>query len=870
MTFKHSYLSVAIFAGTAILAANTVLAADNATIEEVQVTGSYIKGTAGDSALPVQILDRSYIDSIGATSVSDVIAKLAISSGTENQADSFTAGSTQGTANVNLRGLGLSSTLVLINGRRQTISGALANDGSVFVDTSSIPVNALERVEVLKEGAASIYGSDAIAGVVNFILRKDFEGFEITTNLSSVDRGDQEDKTVGLLWGGGNDTTRVTLAANFMDRSALAGTERPELTDLAISTLGASFVALAPATVESGPYAGDYAAGQYLAVAGCADQDGASLVPISAVSTMCHFQYGTRFNLVAAEERTQLYSNMTHEMANGIEMMAELGYSMNKVTENPQSPSYPDLTFPIISGDHPSNDLGVPLMWLGRPLAFDAPSPNAERENDTLRASLGFKGQFKNGMDWDAAVTHSSNEYTAFQPDTISSRLRAGLAGVGGPNNDEYYDPFVSSNNSAALIADMSYMTESKRTTDLTVLDGVVSGELMTLASGSVVDFAAGLQVRSEGYQTETDDLYEIKSDASGIPIPVDLIFLGGLSELDKSRTSYSMFAEAQTNLSDSVELTAAIRYENVDTGESIDPKLALRWQISDQLAVRASASTAFREPSLSQVNAQVVNMVGIVDYSADGTPAARQSFVRVTSTGSDSLKAEESDNFNIGLLYQPTEKLDIKLDYWKVDYTNLITVENAQGKVKADPFGSDVVRSGATLAGVIVNYFNSSSVDVDGLDLEVKYQLSDNLQMGMNVAHFLTYDITTPTGVVDALGKFNHDNFARSLPETKGNINFAWSNGSQDASLNVHYITDYQTTRAVPASESATISSYTTADAQYGFRVMDDALGLSVGVKNLTDEKPPRVYDSPNFSYDAKQHSPIGRVFYIKGKYSF
>ena len=105
--------------------------------------------------------------------------------------------------------------MVLINGRRQTISGGLANDGSVFVDTSSIPINALERVEVLKEGAASTYGSDAIAGVVNFILRKDFEGLEITTNIASVDRGDQEDKSIGFLWGGGNDTTRFTVAPMF-------------------------------------------------------------------------------------------------------------------------------------------------------------------------------------------------------------------------------------------------------------------------------------------------------------------------------------------------------------------------------------------------------------------------------------------------------------------------------------------------------------------------------------------------------------------------------------------------------------------------------------------------------------------------------
>tara|TARA_B110000902_G_scaffold178841_1_gene202759 strand:- start:3471 stop:6110 length:2640 start_codon:yes stop_codon:yes gene_type:complete len=879
MTFKHNYLSVAIIAGTAILSANTALAADNATIEEVQVTGSYIKGTPGDSALPVQILDRSYIDSIGATSVADVIAKLAISSGSENQADSFTAGSTQGTANVNLRGLGLSSTLVLINGRRQTISGGLANDGSVFVDTSSIPVNALERVEVLKEGAASTYGSDAIAGVVNFILRKDFEGFEVTTNLSSVDRGDQEDRSVGLLWGGGNDTTHFTFAANILDRTSLAGTDRPELVDKAVSSLGASFVAMphiasspaASVTVDDGAYAGTYGPGQRFALDGCADQTGGSVV-VSPTGPMCFFQYGTRFNLVAAEERTQLYSNMTHEMANGIEMMAELGYSMNKVTENPQSPSYPDLSFPLIPENHPSNPLGVPLVWLGRPLAFDAPSPNAERENNTLRASLSFKGQLDNGMDWDAAVTHSSNEYTAFQPDTINSRLKAGLAGVGGPNNDEYYDPFVASNNSAALIADMSYMTESKRTTDLTVLDGVVSGELMTLSSGAVVDFAAGVQVRSEGYQTETDDLYEIRFDDDGAPIPIDLIFLGGVSEIDESRTSYSMFAEAKTNLSENVELTAAVRYENVDTGSSVDPKLALRWQVSDKVALRASASTAFREPSLSQVNAQVVNLAGLQDFNEDGSANGGVAFVRVTSSGSDSLKAEESDNFNVGVLYQPTDKLDIKLDYWKVDYTNLITVENSQGKLAADINGPDIVRSATgSLAGVYVDYFNSSSVDVAGLDLEVQYQLSDNLSLGMNVARFLKYDITTPTGdVVDAVGYFNNNNFARSMPDTKANINLAWSNGVQDASFNIHHISDYQHSQAVPAGETMGISSYTTADAQYGFKVMEDALGLSVGVKNLTDEKPPRVSDSANFSYDPKQHSPLGRVFYMKAKYSF
>jgi len=881
MLFKRSYLSAAVIAGTTFLSASYAVAEDNsqATIEEIQVTGSYIKGSPDDAALPVQVLDRDYIEGIGATSVADVIGKLAISSGAENRTDSFTQGSTQGTANVNLRGLGLSSTLVLVNGRRQTISGALANDGSVFVDTSSIPINALERVEVLKEGATSTYGSDAIAGVVNFILRKDFEGFEITTNLSQVDRGDQEDQSVGFIWGGGTDDTRFTLAANFMDRTSLPATDRPELVDNARSSLGASFVAmphlagLPSVTVDSGGYAGTYGPGQRFAVDGCADSDGGSIVPTPA-GPMCFFQYGTRFNLVAAEERSQFYANMTHDMSNGVEMMAELGYATNKVTENPQSPSYPDLTFPLISGDHPSNPLGVPLVWLGRPLAFDYPSPNAPRENDTLRASLSFKGDLSDTWAWDAALTHSSNKYRALQPDTKSSRLRAGLMGQGGPNNNEYYDPFVAANNSAALIADMSYMTDTQRTTDLTVFDAVVSGELISLFSGSAVDVAAGVQLRREGYKTETDDLYEIKFDADGNPIPIDLIFLGGVSEIDVSRTGVSAFAEAKTELTENVELTAALRYEDLDSGTSVDPKLALRWQLSDQLALRASASTAFREPSLSQINAQVVNLEGIQDFNADGSANGGVAFVRVTSSGSDELQAEESDNFNLGLIYQPTENLDIKLDYWIVDYTNLITVENAQGKVAADINGPDIIRSETgTLAGVLVDYFNSSSVDVSGIDLEANWALSDNWTMGLNVAHFLEYDMTLPTGdVIDAVGYLNNNNFARSMPATKANMNIAWAQGAHNASINVHHITDYEHSQAVPATESNSIDAYTSVDGQYGIRLGmgEGELMFSLGIKNMFDEKPPRVYDGANYSFDPKQHSPLGRVYYVKAGYSF
>ena len=162
-------------------------------VEEVVVTGSYIKGSPTDGASPVELYDRDTIEGIGAVDAADITANMVIDSGSENNADSFTSGALQGRTNVNLRGLGLSSTLVLFDGRRQTVTGSTANDGSVFVNTSAIPVIALDRVEVLKEGAASVYGSDAVAGVVNYIFRRDFTGFEVDITSQETDLGSSKD-----------------------------------------------------------------------------------------------------------------------------------------------------------------------------------------------------------------------------------------------------------------------------------------------------------------------------------------------------------------------------------------------------------------------------------------------------------------------------------------------------------------------------------------------------------------------------------------------------------------------------------------------------------------------------------------------------
>jgi len=844
-------------------------------IEEVMVTGSYIKSSPGDAVVPVQVMGREDLDAIGATTVADVIAKLAISSGSENQSDSFTQGSTQGTSNVNLRGLGLSSTLVLINGRRQTISGSLTNDGSVFVDTSTIPAEALERVEVLKEGAASTYGSDAIAGVVNFILRKDFEGLEVNLGYQTTHDDDQEDRDVGFIWGGGNDKTHVTISGHFLDRTPLSVADRPELADNAISSLGTTFLPVAPVTVPDGPYAGSYSPFENVPLAGCTDTAGGVLIPQPS-GQRCGFHYGPRFNLVNTEHRRQLYTNLTHEFDNGMELFAEAGWANNNVEDNPQSPSYPYLSFPVILPNHPGNPFGAPVVWLGRPLGAGFPSPNAPRENDNRRFSVNLTGEFDNGWSFDTALTYSQNKYRQIQPDTIQSRLNAALAGQGGPNGDQYFDPFNPANNSQELIDYLSYDTDTQRTTDLLVWDAVVAGEMFEM-SGGTAGFAFGVQARQEKYEVETDDLYEITFDANGNPIPVDLIFLGGVSEVKTDRSSYAVFAETKLPVTEDLEVTAALRYEKLDNDNSLDPKIAMRWQLSDQWIARASVSTSFREPSLSQLNATAVSLQGIQDFNPDGTPKGGVAFIRVASQGAADLTPEESTNYNLGLIFQPTDDLELKLDYWRVDYEDLITQQSAQGIVIANPNDPNVIRTpNGQLIGINTRYFNSSNVEVDGLDFETTWSLGDAWSVKANLSHFLNYDLTLADGrTVEAAGFFNHDNFARSLPETKANMIVSWIDEDQRANLVLNYISSYETTREVPAGESQNIDSYVTLDANYSINLPlgftdDSETTLTFGIKNLLDEEPPRVYDAANYSYDPKQHSPLGRTLYAKAKFRF
>jgi len=819
------------------------------------------------------VVDREEIENIGAVSIADITRNLSVNSGSENASDSFTQGATQGTSNVNLRGLGLSSTLILVDGRRQTLTGATANDGSVFVNTNSIPVVALERVEVLKEGAAAVYGSDAVAGVVNYIFRRDFTGVEFEMSSQEADISGQTDDRVSVIWGAENGNTNFVLAASILDRSPMSGADfNPSLAQLGISGLGTSFLLFGPSTVASGPYAGTYATFENVPDPSCVANQGI-LIP-QASGQRCGFVYGPRFNVVNDEDHTSMYGSFKTLLANGNGLEIDYMSTSIDVNDNPQSPSYPALSYlspanAIMPGTG-GNPFGVPVLWLGRALGSAFPSPIAPRENETDRFSIGLNGSFDNGFDWDAHYTVSSEDAYGQQPDTSTSRFSAAIKGNGGSAGNQTWDLFTPTNNSADLIKWISTNQQTWTNTELAVFDFLMTGSVGN------IDIASGLQFRDESFDIARGASSIAKFDAAGnITEPADLLFLGGGLESTASRNATALFIEGSMNPSDRLEVKGALRYEDLESDSSVDPKIAFRYQASDELALRASFSTSFREASLAQLTSTNISLQGIQDYNADGSAKGGTAFIRIAQANNPNLAPEESDNMNIGAIWNPTDKLSMKLDYWAIDYTNVITIESAQGKVAANPLDPDVKRTaGGTLTGVTTKYFNAANVNTSGLDFESTYDFDTSFgqaQVGVNMMHMFEYEIPVGNTTKDVVGLFNHDNFARSLPDTKAVFHAALNSGNNSLSLFGRYTGDYKTTRPLDATATArgfsqSIDSFFTVDLMNSYLVEmnDSELKLSLGITNMFDEEVPLVYDAANWSYDPKHHDPRGRMISV------
>ena len=836
--------------------------------EEITVIGSYIDKESDSN--PVEVIDAAKYRNLNITNIGEISKYLNISAGSHFQTNTL-GGVDQGMSAVTLRGLDHASTLVLLNTKRQTIAGTPSHEGEGYIDVNIIPEIALERIEILKEGATSLYGSDAVAGVVNFVTHKEFEGIKLSLGNQKTTHYDQTDKTVGLIYGKKFENAHLVVAANVLNRSSLSSSEIPRIAEMGLSTLGNTFRVSEQDTVTSGKYAGDYSAGQWVADPDCETNGGVLAGPF------CKFLYGTRFNIVNDENHKKIYLNL-NKIGDRFTYNLTAISSHVEVNDNPQSPSYPALSFMsrYIDPGHGGSPFNVPVTWFGRPLGSAFPSPYSPKDIKQYHVSNALFFDLNEFTHAEISITQSEHENFHNRPDTIDSRFEAAVLGNGGLNGDLSWNLFNPLENDPQLIEYLKGSEQSFKTGKLTNVDGIIK----TLIRGTDVVF--GFQWSEESLKIDYNDLGRAEFDNSGKLIKAaDLLFLGGGKNVSSDRTKKAFFTEIKRTFSDNFDLKISGRYEKIGSFSSFDPKISLRFSPLNNLTFRGSVGTSFSTPSMAQLNSSDIQLGGVRDVQ-NGIEQANTLFVRIVQVGNPDLDPATSTNANFGLIWDLSENLNFAMDYWTIDYKDRLELEDAQTKLFSDPNGPDVTRNQfGTLIAVNTTFFNEKRTEVKGIDLSLSY-FKETEKIGsfdLSIKATNLFDFLTPDGevMVNRVGRFNYAAHTHSLPRLKLNAFLDWTYGNTRYSLIGRYVDGYKNLRVIPEASLANgytnkVGSFLVFDiaAVRLIEFKDQQLTLGISLINAFDESAPLLYNAPDFSFDTRLHDPRGRLLNFSLNYEF
>jgi len=898
--------------------------------KKVVVTGSYIQGTPEDAALPVDVIDAGDLKLEGNPSITELIRNLGVSSGVDGQTNQFGSNGLEGTSNINLRGLGPGRTLVLINGRRQVAAPyGIGEQAQLFVDTNMIPSAAIKRIEVLKDGAAALYGSDAIAGVVNFITNDDLSGFQIGGSYQTFDGSDGDYSVNGAYgWQGDRMSWVTSVGYNFRSEAALVDK------DWAISDITENPVGGFSSLSNPGRYVVIGAAGTPIGSAnddGCLDAGGI----VNPANGTCAFQFTQFDNLVEEEERYQVFSEFNAEIGASTNFHLEALYSATDVPSWKTSPSYPPqvLTSQFVPANSPgylqyvADNPGTPLaggigaLYIGRTFGWGGfPGTGGAQEGyrnyEGIRLAGGFDGSFSNGINWDVGLSYSEVDGERATNDTYIAGLTAALSGFGlcadpitgaidagavaGQGGCEYYNPFSNAIQSNAItgqanpnfvpglensVALADWLTDANGTeveNTLLVFDAVVSGGTGFELPGGELAYAAGFQARREGRAVTpftVSDLAQNPGPGGNGPFS----FLAGTNKSSNDQTIYATFGELQIPVTDIFDIQLAARYEDYggSTGSTFDPKIAAKLQITDGFALRGSAQTSYKGPTLNQIDGVNTSLQFVAPTSA---------FKAVDTFGDPDLKPESATSFNLGALLN-FGGFSASLDYYNFDFSDPIIVEGQSAIVGAAiaalatpdtaddqildriTFNDPLMPSAASIARIRTNITNGPDIKTSGIDLRIDQVFdafsNSEIGFGLEASYIIEYDVDDfeIEGVSiaggDRVGQFNRSNFSRSLPQWKGNFYGNFAMGGHNVRGVVRHIDSYDDERPAASRGGVgdSIDSHTTFDVFYNWET-PWAMDLGLSVVNITDEDPP--FAAFDLNYDPYTHNPFGRTFKI------
>lgn len=860
-TLRKKHL-LALSISTALLAGQsfTTLAAETEEVERIEVTGSHIKRTSMEGPSPVTSLSQEDIRNSGVTDLISLFTKLPIAGqGTFSTQANSSDDTANGGSSVSLRGLGADSTLILINGRRVSVSPFAKGIDTAFVDINNIPLAAIKRVDILKDGASATYGSDAVAGVINIILRDDVEGPELSAKMGATADGGGEEQSINLVFGNSTDNSSHTFILEYFNReevlyadrsysatsNQLARTGDPDATDFRSSAGIPGTIALKddPTNRLIDLYGNDK----------CAAED------IDLANNLCRYDYAPPMSMIPASERFSWNYMGKYEINDNIRAFTELnGQNSKSTVRGAGSPSFNELFMDGDNVNHPFADMPSHEFYQQdltmRRRTVDIGNREKRIDSDYYRVILGLQGEI-NDWNWEGAYSYIK-----------SSQVERGVNGF--PNkrrtqeaiDSGLWNPFEPSSNSQEALDYIETTTTRVGKSTMESIDFKISGPVMEMPSGELM-IALGTEYREESISDNPDDQF-LRGEVFGTEA----------TQANGSRDNLSLFAEVAIPVLDTLEVQIAVRYEDYsDFGTTTDPKISFLWSPLEDLSLRGSYGTAFRAPSLHQLGLgrtdESPNLVDTMRCDAIGNQdrACDPQEYTAVFEGNPDLGPETSESYNLGVIYNITDDLNFTLDYYNYDITDII---DSDTQFVMDTYGLDgtiVERRPTSIAndpGEVIqvndSFQNIGDLQTSGIDLDLRY----NLETGagtFNFGYVLNYVLSFEDHKNTQEGGFEQ-------PQMRWTTSIDWVLDDVSARAAINYIDSFEQEASLNLSQK--VDAMVTLDASINYFGFED-LVLTVGATNLTNEEPPFAYhDFMGFAVNV--HSGQGRFAYAQASYKF
>jgi iron complex outermembrane receptor protein len=862
------------------------------TLERVEITGSAIKRIDAETAVPVTVVKMDDLKKQGVTTIEQALATISASQSILGTSQAVGA-ATGGASFANLRGLGQNKTLVLLNGRR------LANntiDGSA-PDLNMIPFAALDRVEVLRDGASALYGTDAIGGVINFITKGDLTGGTVTVQAEAPQHAGGKSYNASIVAGTGDlakNGFNILGALDLQKQNRIRASQRAFGSTGYIPGMGIfrSSGSSDPANYDQG--------GAGANPAGPACNSNPFIFHQSGFT--CREDFAKYVDLVPQTERESGYLrgtlNLNQDHHLNVEYLVSRFVGGTQIAPVPFAALTMDPGTPFFPGNGitpaPTNFTIDPTQPINLRWRDTANGPRQEEDrNLQQRFTVGLEGVLA-GWDYNTAITFNQNKNTHnttggyADGDIITPGVQTGII-----------NPFGDQTAAGQALLD-SALVKGKLyggKMDMYTVDGHASRELGDWAhAGRPAQLAVGAEFRHEKIAFAADPVNAARLVASTGIDP-------GLND-GGSRSVAAIYGELNVPLSKTFEITGALRYDKYsDFGNTTNPKVSFRWQPNQQVLLRGAYSTGFRAPSLFELNNPITytNTAnawndpircpgGVVQPGFSEASVCNTQFI-VQNGGNKNLQPEKSKSLTYGLAFEPAKDFTATIDFWVVRLTNQINVlpdtlifadptKNA-GLFHRAPDGHLSI-DGSECPGTNCGYItdttdNLGGLNASGVDLGGTYRMrtagSGTFTFGFNGTYITKYEYQQER---NGVWLQNAGTYSGSGPIMRWQhmISVAWNQGAWGAGLVNRFKTAYwdqNDPNQVDPQFFDRVASYSLWDT-YASWSPTKAILLTAGIHNLFDRNPPFSNQGATFQvgYEPRLTDPAGRSYYLRASYSF